>query len=177
VVDEQEYHRDISRIVRLVLTSLRMSVEDALPAQHNRGGSNSSDRLIHLSLELESARLKSYGVSRGRGTPVNLELSYLLKKIRESRTYANVLPNIKFRLVRSSPEEKSYIRFSERFDGRDLSVEQAVAILEDLLVESPGPLFEAVLTLRHIVPDQKIAPVQFDISNNKIIVSRRKSPL
>jgi hypothetical protein len=31
-------------------------------------------------------------------------------------------------------------------------------------------------TIRQIVPDQKIAPIQFEISNNKIIVSPRKSP-
>src|SRR5262249_8279720 len=72
--------------------------------------------------------------------------------------------------------EKSFRRL---FDGQ-ISVGQALVILENFLlrsVQSSGPLLETVPTLRHIVPDQKIAPVQFDISNNKIIVSRRKSPL
>jgi hypothetical protein len=52
------------------------------------------------------------------------------------------------------------------------SVYKALVKLESLLFEHSD-----VSTLRQIVPNQKIAPVQFEINDNRIVVAHRKSPI
>jgi hypothetical protein len=98
---------------------------------------------------------------------------------------SNALKKIIYDLKYSAMLARTPFLFSEGIDPYKLSdlpisVLDAFASVERNLSDSvwfPEPLFEMAPTLRQIVPRQKIAPVQFQISNSKIVVSDRKSLL
>jgi hypothetical protein len=170
VADESAYNREVRSAVRWVLESIRRSLEKAYAAEYRRAGQNAAV-IKQIMMALEAARISFNAITSEDGS---LMLSRELRKIRENPRHATLLEDCRFQPLAGAKRE-----FDERFT-RLMSIGRAFTLLEELLLESvqslpPGPLFETAPTLRQIVPDQKIAPVQFQISDNRLVISHRKS--
>jgi hypothetical protein len=168
VVDQQAYNTELYQTARMVLSSIRRSLENVYPPQSISGPDGRYIEELKFALE---AALTSFETADHGTAAAYSELAFPLREISSNKRSSAIL-RVPFHLIpQANHEETSAL--TRRFFG-PLFVGQALRMLEDLLLASARSREPS--TLRPIVPDQKSAPVQFDISNNRIIVSHRKSP-
>ena len=175
---DKSYQREIQRVARTVLSGVRASLEEPYAA-HYRQKSENAPIIKEILLAVESARISFVASGRGDREPAeNLKLAHAIRMVMRHPVYTNVLRNVRFRMNTSGDLN---VKPSERFYGRfmgQLRVGEALSKLVDLLLEdadqSELPI-DGVSELRSIIPDQKIAPLQFEISNNKLVISNRES--
>ncbi|MCG2642573.1 MULTISPECIES: hypothetical protein [Bradyrhizobium] len=174
---DQQYQREILRVARSVLNGIRVSLEAPYAAQHRQKTAYAAVYKT-LMLELESLRLPLTAAGRNHLEPEDpLTLAKELAQLRQRSEFGDILRSVTFRMGSGDPHAKPQDRFYGRFTG-SIKVADAILMLEDLLLEGVDlddvPIGN-VSVLRGIVPDQKIAPVQFDIIDNVIVVVHKKS--
>jgi len=180
-VADAELTRDFIRYVYNGLVSLRRTIDmpyDAMSRQREQAGAN---LLRAILLDLESARL-TVAPLRGMSAPprdVTRRLSLVAREITqiiENAEYAAVLRNLRYRKIRDPISENRTRTIP------DLDAANALEALQLLLrevsafaVPSSDGAQRDLFRLRSILPDQKIAPAQFEIRNDRLVVKSHSS--
>lgn len=178
-VADQEVDRALLVTVRVVLNSLKRSVE--LPFQErSREHSSRADALKEFLVELESARLSFVPAdrySKPHSSQVRPHLAATvsdLNQILNNESYKELL-KLPFRLVQSNPIAKQP-EIYPGFASKKMIIGEALTRLIEFASEyaAPKSMGEAardLFELRSLVPRQKIAPAQFDIVSSRLTVA------
>lgn len=184
------------------LSSMRSSLE--IGQQRYTGNDLPTDELSSIAGRLESIRFK-LGTSYRPFPPSELKedtfriamaiMNDDLSSLLNSPSFSSLSKMFK---LRTQLPARNSMRIFERFTPKfseSTSVYEAAIILRDLSdrfasngFELPVEVLEevstsqepvadatAIASLKRIVPEQKLAPVQFDISNNKVVIRNKSS--
>ncbi|MFH1345346.1 MAG: hypothetical protein ABIL01_29685 [Pseudomonadota bacterium] len=163
-----------------MLGAAKLSIETPFAAQI-RQKMSFVQSYKNLLLAIESIRIPLTAGAREHAEPDELlRVAHEVYQLRKSVEYADILRGVRFRMSSTLSQNSTlpHERYYGRFAG-NIKVIEALEILESLLLENEDPsTFPSgeVISLKRIVPDQKIAPLQFTITDSKIAVLRRVSP-
>ena len=177
--------RNFIRFLTTFLTSLRRTIETPFEAQLRQKNA-SADLLREILRDVESARLSiapirmhSLKEAHIAAAPYLAGLSNELTRLSANSDYSPILKSLRFRMlpdpIPRERERESGPRFGEGFNAYD-AIQSVIGMIFGF-ANPPGTgtnqreLFE----LRSIVPAQKIAPAQFEIKNEHLIVRKNRS--
>lgn len=168
--------RDALKVARWVLLGVKTSVEAPFAAQY-RQKTPYAEIYKRLILEIEAMRISVLAAGRTHPSPEEpIKLAHEIHALRNNHEYADIMRAVRFRMSPSDPTTKMFAEQIQSF--REANVSEALSMLQDMLLsgEDPAAIPADRPTLRSIVPDQKIAPLQFTVIDDKINVVRRASP-
>jgi hypothetical protein len=128
VVDQQAYNKELYQTARMVLSSIRTSLEDAYPPQSISGPDGRYVDELQLALE---ATLTSFEIADHGTADANLELAFPLTEINKR---SSEILRVPFHLIPQAKHEETSA-LTRRFFG-PLFVGQALRLLENLLLAS-----------------------------------------
>jgi hypothetical protein len=175
--------QDVLRTIRMVISSLRLSVEMPFQAQERQGFS--ADGLRRLLLQLEEARLAFGPIGRieeARNADIGRHLERLvsiLQSILQNAEYEPFLRSLRFRMRPEPAREREAVkttlsRFHESMPiGK--AIERLIEFVSQIAPTSESPAVRDLFQLRALVPPQKIAPVRFDVLEGRLVVSKHAS--
>jgi hypothetical protein len=168
--------------IRRVLASLRVSFERLYVPQLERDNVIDGNRIKRILLELEAIRLLMAPIWAGPPDPRYSRESYLrtLAGLRDFSTNPDFIEYGRSLRVRlnPAPQPDLFAADASLFDKRNAVevVANLIEVIEAQLGLSRSENVELELReLRRVVPEQKIAPVQFFFRDNRIAVLKSKS--
>ncbi len=176
MIDLEEMKRTF-RVARSVLHSVKLSVEAPFAAQY-RQKTPYAETYKRLMLAVEAIRIPIVAAGRSHLEPDDpVKLAHEIHALRNNPEYADILRSVRFRMSPADPYVKRSDEEYEKFKVKMVVIE-ALMLLQNMLLanEDPAAIPSDRTTLQSIVPDQKIAPLQFTIVDDKLNVLRRASP-
>jgi hypothetical protein len=183
VADSPTIESDLVRGIRSMLQTMRWSMERPYQSLTRHGDAEGAHAFKRILLAIEAVRI-SFSPKWEPNRPIIREHAIgLLGELRallannEFRRYARSTP---FQLVPGAMNDRQrYLPFDVRMLERK-TVEDAAKLLVERLEAEIGlargeNLKLDMNELRRVVPDQKIAPVQFQIRNERLALLHQKS--
>lgn len=176
---------EIEKDVSVILTSVRHSIDRDIRYYRSQAERETMFRLLMM---VEEARIRfttymryKTDLSPNDWESIRSELITAIKNIGESQELESIGPRRSFRLLlapRTADTSSLFMKAIRDKQGRPSSIAEALSMLQNFLetVQIDTPPAQGLLsleTLNRIVPDQQVAPVQFEIVNNRITIVDR----
>lgn len=176
---------EIEDDVPIILASVRHSIDRDIRYYRSQAEREAMFRLLMM---VEEARIRfttymryKTDLSLSDWESIRSELVIAIKNIAESPELASIGPRKSFRFLlapRSADPPSLFMKAIRDKDNRPRSIAEALSRLRNYLETAqidvpPAQGLLSLETLNRIVPDQQVAPVQFEIVNNRITIVDR----
>lgn len=180
---------DVSRAITIILSSISRSIDSASYTTFEYSEDDDRRRSVVLLLAGIRDRIRAFRVPRVSGREVTpgeydryqQEVKTSLRIIRSNKDFDALLSRTPFKFTTFSRTDEN-LRILEGYFDREMDVSDAFNLIEELLAEAylSPTLFDdnsssELERLKRIVPDQKIAPIQFEFVDGRLVILNKRN--